>query len=291
MIISEGKTYIKKNSTLKLVLESIHDNYVTFTNGAKCKKETLMTDFVEEIINPDDFFDESKNLQRMKNEAVYTNTAPRDESMPVYTPPVAQPNYVPNNTNYKPAQTFKAIEEPIPTEFDTAPIITPGNDNQPTVVYQPVPQPSESTEALFFKKLKRQINYNINLDIPTVLPKKEQLALINDMFEMSASEYFALEIVNNLLQNKKALIDNVANQIELYITGEKVKKIKQPKVAKVIEPIIVPEPEPIKKVKTKRIKKNEHKSADNTIDNNITEEASGSLAKDGVEETNVTSIS
>ncbi len=249
-----GKTFYKKNNpALKLVVESHDNNIVIFSNGARCKLNTLMSDFAEEVINPEDFFDADKNFQRMKNEAVYSKTAPNtNEQAPIFENPIQMPN-----TAYVPAQVYQGNIERMPVE-DTA-IIHPGKNGEQTIVYQNV-EPAEDPVFTIFKKMKRQVKYKIDISIDELLPKKEQLALMNDMFEIPASEYFAKDIVNKLLTDKSALIRIVTQQIENYINGEKPKK-------------------------------NGNKRTTNTIDTNDKEEALGNNSKDGGEETNAPTVS
>ena len=245
-----GKTYYKKNDrSIQLTVDSINNNIITFTNGARCKTQTLMNDFEE--INPDDFLNQDKQYESLAKETLHVsnvNQMPIMEQQPV----IMAPQQMLNNGQpiYNPT-VYQAPIENIPTENNT-PIITNNSAGQ-QIVYQQ----ADTTEEAFFKKMKKQIAHTFDISIEELLPKREQLNMVNDMFEVSASDFFAKAIVEKMFLDKANLILKVREQIETYINGEP--------------------------IKTK--KKNDNKRSTNTSYNNNKEETSDIVTDNRGEET------
>lgn len=94
------------------------------------------------------------------------------------------------------------------------------NNNQFKV--QPV---VEDPIIRMFKGVKRNVDFNISLDIINKIPRLDFIEMMEDSYETSIIDFLADEFTNNLLNNPKVIRDMIKNKIHTMVYGEAVKEV------------------------------------------------------------------
>lgn len=76
-----------------------------------------------------------------------------------------------------------------------------------------------------FKGVKRNVDFNISLDIINKIPRLDFIEMMEDSYETSIIDFLADEFTNNLLENPKVIRDMIKNKIHTMVYGEAVKEV------------------------------------------------------------------
>jgi len=76
-----------------------------------------------------------------------------------------------------------------------------------------------------FKGVKRNVDFNISLDIINKIPRLDFIEMMEDSYETSIIDFLADEFTNNLLDNPKVIRDMIRNKIHTMVYGEAVKEV------------------------------------------------------------------
>lgn len=76
-----------------------------------------------------------------------------------------------------------------------------------------------------FKGVKRNVDFNISLDIINKIPRLDFIEMMEDSYETSIIDFLADEFTNNLLDNPKVIRDMIKNKIHTMVYGEAVKEV------------------------------------------------------------------
>ena len=90
---------------------------------------------------------------------------------------------------------------------------------------QPVQREVEDPIIRMFKGVKRNVDFNISLDIINKIPRLDFIEMMEDSYETSIIDFLADEFTNNLLENPKVIRDMIKNKIHTMVYGEAVKEL------------------------------------------------------------------
>lgn len=90
---------------------------------------------------------------------------------------------------------------------------------------QPVQREVEDPIIRMFKGVKRNVDFNISLDIINKIPRLDFIEMMEDSYETSIIDFLADEFTNNLLDNPKVIRDMIKNKIHTMVYGEAVKEV------------------------------------------------------------------
>lgn len=235
------------------VPKSIDNEFVIFSNGARCKIMTLLSDFeeiptesliegVELIPNADTFFNSkvSENdilLQQVEqlatkphtiiepSEKLQESSSLDDDRFEKITPGSSKQE---QNINRLNLGNDDDLDAPIPKDKPTAQVI---NNRVP--------------EYDVFDKVKLSEEIEITVPFKIKLPRADKLDLLNDMFNISFTAYLAKKYINdNIVNNSVKLQTLIKDAIENWMDDElssSPKKSKPKKSKKNKEDIIEPE--------------------------------------------------
>lgn len=240
------KSYVRKsdpNSDI-FTVDKIDNGFIIFTNGARCKPETLAADFAEYFmtntndelpelipnadtffnsplgINPDNIInpDDSEKLKNSTSLGSLENDARYEKVGPGATNTNSGLSNLINNDTDEPVQQ-RIAREPEWDVFDNVKL-------------------AEEIEILVPFKIK--------------LPRAEKIDVLNDMFKTSFTAYLAKKyITDNIINNSATLQMALKKGIEDWIESElydgkkkkPIKKILKKNKEETVEPIIIPKPE------------------------------------------------
>lgn len=254
-----NKSYKRKGATDSdiFVPKTIDGDFVIFSNGARCKIDTLINDFEEtttinmqpqepsEIIpNADTFFNPISENSELLNQVEKLAT---------------NPNAV--------IEASSKLQESVSLDDNRFEKITPGGQKQPaqsnglgdrlsnndeqsqsqiqnenTIPVQRVP------EHEVFDKVKLSEEIEITVPFKIRLPRADKLDLLNDMFNISFTAYLAKKYINdNIVNNSVKLQSMIKDAIETWMedelsSGPKKPKGKESKKSKKSEPVIEVKP-------------------------------------------------
>lgn len=243
----KGKTYSRKNSQSNdlFKVSGMDGDFVLFENGAKCKIETLQSDFMEVFamnesapageIDPDAFFNTPTNADLVFNDdpsKINISSSAKD---------VSNPNSLENRFNEEPATSMANYKGP---QYPNI-----GNDNQPIVTTNEEAQPKSNRppEWELFDRMKKTEEITINIPFKVKVPKATKIEAMNDTFETSLTEYLAVQFVrDNVVKNSEKVRLDIQTAIEEWmekqIYGKSKKKTN--KSDKKNEEIVSEEPTP-----------------------------------------------
>lgn len=269
-MVKEGQSYKRKNAINSdaFIVSVVDGSYVSFTNGARCKLETLESDFelfdgsinesnnVNEEnyqISVDDAFikgtggvsDELLNKLESVIKNPHSSTGTRRESIEAGKGnfgKVINDEANPNNNNTDKSGTLSThIANPndIANRLSDEPVI---NNTQRLPVNENVVQHKPSNrlpEWDVFDRVKKSEEITINLPIKIKLPYARKIDALNDMFESSFVAYLAKQYIDdNLVKQSKGIQVQLQKEIEAWMDSElrdTKKQKKQKKEDKVVK--------------------------------------------------------
>lgn len=269
-----GKSFKRNNTNTIHKAIDIDNGFVIFDNNARCKLDTLMTEFekiesvsestkTNDFIDPDTFFNTplSEDMVSKLNENIKTTRSIQD------TPSVS----VDTTTGDRQIIYNKSYEENTPINNVQNQQFKNNNDAIRSFIEGPsdnIVVENKTRNDNFYPANNSPVNTNINIDppewsvyknvkltdtitinVPLVikLPKAQKMDVLNDMFESSFVEYLANKELNNITNDKENILnlikESIENWMDLQLYG-KVKKKKNTKSAlkskakSIVKPVI-----------------------------------------------------
>jgi len=191
----KDKTFDINNTHKKVV--NTDENFAYFADGARIKKEVLITKY-EEVMDPNAFFNTTsgleglaKDINKIDSNAITENITPH-------------PNV--NNLDTGTTQIInnnQKEETPEITRIDNSGL-------------KPAPPQNEN----FFSKIKRNNVINIDFSVEEKFPELEFVRMMNDNYETSIIEHFAREIVEKMIFDPEILLESIKNSITEIVYGK-----------------------------------------------------------------------
>lgn len=247
-----NKSYKRKNAPLSdtFTVDKLDGEFVVFSNGARCKLDTLQNDFAEvgteQIINEeatpnaDTFFntpsvDETLLNQLetvVKNPNVSINSSRLHES-------VSLDDSEDSNKQYEKVGPGKNTQT---NGFANRLSDEPTQNNTQNNTQTNAPKSARLPEWDVFDNVKLTDEIEIVIPFKIKLPRAEKIDVLNDMFKTSftaylAKKYIADNIVNNSVKLQLTLQKSIEDWMESEIGGGKKRKpAKKGKAVKAEEP-------------------------------------------------------
>lgn len=217
--------------------------WIIFSNGARCKKETFNTEFelIIETIN------ETKNQQNLEIDPdAFFNTPTADESLLNQLDlAVTNPEALAQKTRYDlsepqpPAHMLKAMESQpqikgsgILDRLTDDMIDTSMNQYNTQQNFQQNFQQqlrvNRSPEFDVFDRVKKSEKVIITIPFEIKLPKASKIDTMDDMFESSFIEYISEQYINETVmkdveQLKQIISDSIKEWVDINLNNKKVK--------------------------------------------------------------------
>jgi len=88
-------------------------------------------------------------------------------------------------------------------------------------VYQPPTQRVNIEDPIItmFKGVKRNVKFDINIEISDKIPRLDFIEMMEDSYETSLIEFLADEFTNKILQNPSIIRDTITEKIKLLVYG------------------------------------------------------------------------
>lgn len=222
-----GKTYKKIDDPTGLVykINSVDGEFILFENGMRCKYPTLTSTFTE-YMDPNMFFNPDRNAgvissilaeqvsNLTKNGELNTSQIPLHEA------------------DFEEIETVEEIikmpgKMPIAAEFDQSAHMSPESENyKPSPVREPLKQ--VNPEISILSRVKRSVPFTVEIVVNELVPEREKMILLNDMFQTPMVEFLAEDILDKILRNPEALLDQIKEKLFSYVND----KTTKPKKAK-----------------------------------------------------------
>lgn len=236
---------------------NVESGFAIFNSGARCKLETLLSDFeIVEMIkeqtdsisllepNPDTFFNVNDSASEQflqefqKNPNIITQKRSIEDKPSVdltYNKVITNP--IKNDFENR---LFENINEP----YSENSVYNGPNKNEENSNYANPNIIQEPAEYKVFSNVKKTEELEISIPFNIKLPKAQKIDVLNDMFESSFIEFIAKKEVENLLKNPNQLISIIEEQLtdwlDITLYGKKkvkkkpIKKIKSTPLTKIV---------------------------------------------------------
>jgi hypothetical protein len=116
------------------------------------------------------------------------------------------------------------VEQPIVNQVVNQPIVNnvPGHRNPP----QPPVQRVEVEDPIItmFRKTKRNVNFNVSIDVSDKIPRLDFIEMMEDSYEISMIDFLADEFTNKILQDPSIIRDVIKSKIKNLVYGAEVVK-------------------------------------------------------------------
>lgn len=221
-----NKSYKRKNApdSDTFVVDKIDGEFVVFTNGARCKIETLINDFVDvsQAVNENADLDPDK----------FFNTPIADTSL------LNTIEQIHKNPNAQIAASSRLAESVSLDDDNIYEKVGPGANNAfadrlSNNAEQPAPkqQSQRLPEWDVFDSVKLTEEIEITIPFKIKLPRAEKIDILNDMFKTPftayiAKKYISDNIVNNSVKIQLMLQQAIEEWIESELGGTQSKKKK-----------------------------------------------------------------
>lgn len=129
------------------------------------------------------------------------------------------------NEAAKQAETFNKILNPeeTPVETYTTPVNQPTVNNMPGHSNPPHPPVHrvdvEDPIITMFKRTKRNVNFNVNIEISDKIPRLDFIEMMEDSYEISMIDFLADEFTNKILQDPSVIRDSIKDKIKQLVYG------------------------------------------------------------------------
>lgn len=226
-----GKKYLKNGDPDTIfTVNSIDNGFVMFDNGAKCKIETLENSFNEyidpEIINNNPMNSLSWYLAEQLKGNIPMDRDTSDVHV-IQEENVYKPEITPNTMRKVPQEVEHNFEQPVmtnnqhiqPIQRHEVPSTKNDNDNI-------------NPEITILKRVKRKNPIKINLVIDELVPDKDKMEVLNEMFHTSMVEFLTDEIMSKIFQNPSKLREQISESLYDYMNSKNT-KIKKPRKTKI----------------------------------------------------------
>jgi len=223
------KSYKRKNSSDSDVftVDKLDGEYVIFSNGARCKIATLITDFDQ----VQDFTNEPTDSEVVVNPDTFFDTPIVDESLIQQMESIVKNS----NTNIQPsARLHESVSLDDDSKYEK--VAHGGNTggltdrltdnghtpNTETALNNPGhPRAIRMPEYDVFDNVKLSEEIEILIPFKIRLPKAEKIDLLNDMFKTSFTAYLSKKFINDdIVKNSAKLQITFQKSIEDWMEGE-----------------------------------------------------------------------
>lgn len=229
-----NKSYKRKNSENSdtFIVESIENDFIIFSNGARCKINTLVTDF-EEInyndfqtepelsLNPDTFFDskitENNPLLEQLDNVIINKTEISSnrlqDSIDLDTKFNSAPPSQANSLADRMSNSVQTPETKLHiNDSPESPQIAPKSENR-------------LPEWDVFDRVKRSTEIEVLIPIKIKLPHAQKIDALDDMFDSSFIMYLAKQYINDNIKNntlpiQKLIQETIENWVEEEVYGK-----------------------------------------------------------------------
>lgn len=92
--------------------------------------------------------------------------------------------------------------------------------------YQQAPvQKAEDPIISMFRNTKRNVNFNVSIDIENKIPRLDFIEMLEDSYEISIIDFLADEFTNKILNDPSSIKENIKSEITKLVYGEDSKNI------------------------------------------------------------------
>lgn len=92
--------------------------------------------------------------------------------------------------------------------------------------YQQAPvQKVEDPIISMFRNTKRNVNFNVSIDIENKIPRLDFIEMLEDSYEISIIDFLADEFTNKILNDPSSIKENIKSEITKLVYGEDSKNI------------------------------------------------------------------
>jgi hypothetical protein len=237
-----NKSYKRKNDVNSDIFTalSIDNDFVIFSNGAKCKIATLMTDFV---VSDNNFENVSESVNLELNPDTFFDT-PLNTNDPVYDQ-LDQAVITPGQqTHSQKLRNSVSLDESVPNKPLQINAINKnglnlGNDDNNDLnnnTQNSTYNENRLPEWDVFDRVKKSEEIDFELTFKIKLPKAQKIDALNDMFETSfinylAKQYIKDNVINNTIDLQLTIKDAIEKWVDDSIYGNKkttTKKTRKP---------------------------------------------------------------
>jgi hypothetical protein len=172
------------------------ENFAYFPDGARIKKELLVTKY-EEVMDPEAFFNNPGGLEGLAKDINNIDPNKITESTSSHT----------NVNTHQPSTSQVIQNQPV----EEAPVTRIDNTG-----LKPEPVQNEN----FFSKIKRNNTINIDFSVEEKFPDLDFVRMMNDNYETSIIDHFAREIVEKMVFDPETLMESVRKSITEIVYGK-----------------------------------------------------------------------
>lgn len=94
-----------------------------------------------------------------------------------------------------------------------------GSDTKSIKEEQKKEIPIEDPIINMFRRTKRNVEFNINIEISDKIPRLDFIEMMEDSYETSMIDFLADEFTNNILQNPSTIRENIKSKIKQLVYG------------------------------------------------------------------------
>lgn len=222
-----GRKYTKNDDQNTIYTVSNMDNgFIIFENGAKCKEETLLTSF-NEYVDPNIINNTTHSALSLYLAEQLKGNIPMDNDIRDVQP-------ISEEIVYKPQIDTNVVKNrnPNPVEHNFEQPIT---TDKPQYQRHEVPstknnETNTNPEITILKRVKRKNPIKINLVIDELVPDKDKMEVLNEMFQTSMVEFLTDEIMIKIFENPSKLREQISDSLYDYMNNKKEKKPRKTKV-------------------------------------------------------------
>lgn len=216
------RTLMDQNQFTEQIDPSSFFNNQNAYNALAEKIKTIPVDnIVDESITPK-FGGE---VQPATNESVIIQTTEEDEIAEL-----ARKYGVNSNTEDAVSRQNEAFQRLLNTEETTVqqPVTRIDIDNNPQVevsreYVQPVHQKVEDPIITMFKNVKRNVNFNISIELSNKIPRLDFIEMMEDSYETSIIDFLSDEFTNVILKDPSQIKEIIKREIHKLVYGEESK--------------------------------------------------------------------
>jgi hypothetical protein len=209
-----GKTYTKIDDTSNTIfkIDSVEGEFILFENGMRCKENTLNSTF-QEYMDPNIFFNVNKNSNVISN--LLSNQVSK----------LIEDGVLNTNNNQHNIEEIEDIETKeeiikIPRDTQQTTILNSTIKND----YEPVILSSQNNkvnpEISILNRVKRLIPIKFEISINELLPEREKMLMLNDMFETPMVDFLAEDILDKLLRSPELLLEQIKEKLFTYMNNK-----------------------------------------------------------------------
>lgn len=92
---------------------------------------------------------------------------------------------------------------------------------------QPPIQRVEDPIISMFRNVKRNVDFNISIDVNNKIPRLDFIEMMEDSYEISIIDFLAEEFTNQILNNPSSIKESIKSEINKLVYGEKSSELQQ----------------------------------------------------------------